>query len=282
MKQKTNALYIIIKFIFSNSVFLALNGAFVFVFASFLYEVEISLPLLFAAFLITLSVYSLNMATDSKEDAINRSQASPKKTKIYLALSLISMVASIIIGIQNGAYTLLVLISPLIIGFIYSIKIAKPIPRLKEVVGVKSLVVALSWGITAAFLPVTTNTIPIYKELLVFFYVFLQILVNTIIFDSLDIGGDRASGIKTIPVSLGLKKTKTFLIGINASFVVWLSYCLISGVFTHYLATLAFGVVYESLIIWYFFRSTRPRLHAELLVDGEWVYLVFLMRLLIR
>jgi 4-hydroxybenzoate polyprenyltransferase len=283
MKTKTaEKLSTLVKFAFSNSVFLALNGALVFVFASLLYEIEISLPLLFASFLITLSVYSLNMATDSKEDAINRSQTSPKKARHYLVLSLTSMVASIIIGILNGAYALLVLISPLIIGFIYSIKIVKPIPRLKEVVGVKSLVVALSWGITAAFLPASTNAIPLYKELLVFFYVFSQILVNTIIFDSLDVNGDRASGIRTIPVSLGLKKTRTLLLGINVSFVLWLSYCLLSGVFTNYLATLAFGVVYESLIIWYFFRSTRPRLHAELLVDGEWVYLVFLMRLLLR
>jgi len=283
MKPKTaDALNRIVNFVFSNSVFLALNGALVFVFACFLYEVEISLPLLFAAFLITLSVYSLNMATDSKEDAINRHQNSPKKTKPYLILSLTSMITSILIGIQNGAYALLILISPLILGIIYSIKITKPIPRLKEVVGVKSLVVALSWGITAAFLPASTNTIPLYKELLVFFYVFTQILVNTIIFDSLDVTGDRVSGIKTIPVSLGLKKTKTLLFGINLSFVLWLSYCLLNGVFSHYLATLAFGVGYESFIIWYFFKSTRPRLHAELLVDGEWVYLMCLLPLLIR
>jgi 4-hydroxybenzoate polyprenyltransferase len=162
------------------------------------------------------------------------------------------------------------------------VKIAKSIPRLKEIVGVKSLVVALSWGITGAFLPATANSIPLYKEALVFFYIFIQILVNTIIFDTLDVNGDRASGIKTVPLALGLKKTKTMLLAINASFVLWLGYCLLSGVFLHYLVTLAFGVVFETLLILYFFRSNRPRLHAELLVDGEWVYLVFLMRLLLH
>jgi len=40
-------------------------------------------------------------------------------------------------------------------------------------------------------------------------------------------------------------------------------------------------VVYETLIICYFLKANRPRLQAELLVDGEWVYLVFLMRLFI-
>jgi 4-hydroxybenzoate polyprenyltransferase len=270
------------KFFFSNSIFLALNGALVFVFASLLYDTEISLPLLLGAFLITLSVYSLNMATDSEEDNINRSQTAPKTARHYLALSLTSMAGSIIIGILNGVYALLVLVSPLLIGAVYSVKIAKSIPRLKEVVGVKSLVVALSWGITGAFLPATMYPIPIYKELLVFFYVFTQILVNTIIFDTLDVNGDHASGIKTIPLALGLKKTKSLLLMINASFILWLGYCLYSGVFIHYLVTLAFGVGFETLLIWYFFQSSRPRLHAELLVDGEWVYLVLLMRLFIR
>jgi 4-hydroxybenzoate polyprenyltransferase len=271
-----------INFFFSNSIFLALNGALVFVFANLLYDTEISIPLLLGSFLITLSVYSLNMATDSKEDVINRSQTEPKTARPYLALSLTSMAGSIIIGALNGVNALLVLVSPLLIGAVYSVKLCKSIPRLKEIVGVKSLVVALSWGITGAFLPATANSIPLYKEILVFFYVFTQILVNTIIFDTLDVNGDRASGIKTVPLALGLKRTKTLLLAINASFVLWLSYCVFSGVFVHYLVTLAFGVVFEALLIWYFFRSNRPRLHAELLVDGEWVYLVFLMPLLLR
>jgi 4-hydroxybenzoate polyprenyltransferase len=73
--------------------------------------------------------------------------------------------------------------------------------------------VALSWGITGAFLPATANSIPFYMEALVFFYIFSQILVNTIIFDTLDVNEDRASGIKTVPLALGLKKTKMMLLG---------------------------------------------------------------------
>jgi 4-hydroxybenzoate polyprenyltransferase len=272
----------ILKFTFSNSIFLALNGALVFVFASLLYETEISYSLLTASFFITFSVYTLNMATDSKEDAINRSQTEPKKAKCYFVLSTMSMIVSITIGILNGVHALLILVTPLIIGFIYSIKIARSIPRLKEVVGVKSLVVALSWAITGAFLPTTMYAIPLYKEALVFFYIFAQILVNTIIFDALDVKGDHASGIKTVPLALGLKKTKMLLLSINVSFVVWLLYCLFSGAFLEYLVTLGFGVAYETLIIFYFFRVKRPRLHAELLVDGEWMYLVFLLRLFLH
>ncbi len=281
MRLKTGALIDkALKLIFSNSIFLGLNGALVFVFASFLYETEISYSLLLASFLITFSVYTLNMATDSKEDAINRSHV-PKTARYYLFASVASMVASIAIGVMNGAYALLVLLTPLIIGSIYSVKISKSIPRLKEIVGVKSIVVALSWGITGAFLPATMYSIALDKAVLVFVYVFAQILVNTIVFDSLDVKGDRASGIKTVPLALGLKKTRILLLAINASLGVWLIFCLFSGAFLEYMITLAFGVAYETAIIWYFFKATRPRLHAELMVDGEWVPLVFLLRLLL-
>jgi 4-hydroxybenzoate polyprenyltransferase len=189
------------------------------------------------------------------------------------------MIASLTIGIMESFAAFFVLIFPLLIGLVYSIRISKSFPRLKEIVGVKSLVVALSWGVTGAFLPATMYPIPIYKAAMVFFYVFAQILVNTIIFDALDVKGDHASGIKTVPLALGIKKTRALLLGINASFIVWLLYCFFSGAFVEYIVTLAFGVVYETLIIFYFLKASRPRLQAELLVDGEWVYLVFLMRL---
>jgi len=269
----------ILKLIFSNSIFLALNGALVFVFVSFLYDTEIPTSLLVTSFLITFAVYTLNLVTDSKEDAINRPMTG-RKTKVYLVLSICSTVTSLAIGILTSVYAFLVLILPLIIGFIYSVKIAKSLPRLKEIVGIKSLMVAFSWGITGAFLPATMYPIPLYKEVLVFIYVFAQILVNTIIFDTLDIKGDHASGIKTIPLALGIKKTRILLLSINVSFIGWLLICFFSGVFLDHLFTLAFGVVYETLIVFYFLKTSRPRLHAELFVDGEWLYLVLLMRAL--
>lgn len=267
-----------LKLFFSNSIFLALNGALVFVFASVLYDTEISSSLLVASFLITFAVYTLNLVTDSKEDAINRSIPG-RKTKAYLVLSICSTIVSLVIGALISVYAFFVLFLPLIIGFIYSVKLAKSLPRLKEIVGIKSIVVAFSWGITGAFLPATMDDpIPLYKEVLVFLYIFAQILVNTIIFDTLDVKGDHASGIRTIPLALGIMKTRILLLSINASFIGWLLACLFSGVFLEYLFTLAVGVVYETLIIFYFLKASRPRLHAELFVDGEWVYLVLLMR----
>jgi len=271
-----------LKLTMSNSVFLALNGALVVVFACFLYGTEISFKLVLAAFLATFSVYCLNMVTDKKEDAINKSETAPKKTHYYVVASAAAMFVSMAIGISISFSALLILAAPLLIGCAYSIQITKSIPRLKEVVGVKSVVVALSWALTGALLPITIQSIPEYKEVLVFFYLFAQILVNTIIFDALDIKGDLVSGITTVPIALGLKNTKKLLLIINGSLVIWLLCCLLTGVFVNLISTLVFGVVYEYGLIWYFLRRDRPRFHAELMVDGEWLPLVILMRMFLR
>jgi 4-hydroxybenzoate polyprenyltransferase len=266
----------------SNSVFLALNGALVIVFACFLYGIEISSKVVLAAFLATFSVYCLNMVTDKREDVINRAETAPKKTNYCLVASAIAMFVSMAIGISISFSALLILAAPLMIGCAYSIQITKSIPRLKEVVGVKSVVVAFSWAITGALLPITIQSISTNKEVLVFFYLFAQILVNTIIFDALDIRGDRVSGITTVPIALGLKNTKKLLLIINGSLVIWLLCCFFTGVFMNLISTLVFGVVYEFAIICYFLRRDRPRLHAELMVDGEWLPLVVLMRMVLR
>jgi 4-hydroxybenzoate polyprenyltransferase len=271
-----------LKLTMSNSIFLALNGALVVVFACFLYGTEISFNLVLAAFLATFSVYCLNMVTDKKEDLINRSETAPKKIRYCIVASAAAMFVSMALGISISFSALLILVFPLIIGCAYSIQITKSIPRLKEVVGVKSVVVAFSWALTGTFLPITLQSIPAYKEVLVFSYLFAQILVNTIICDALDMRGDRFSGITTVPIALGIKNTKKLLLIINGTLVIWLLCCMLTGVFMNLIPTLVFGVVYEYGIIWYFLRRDRPRLYAELMVDGEWLPLVVLMRVFLR
>jgi 4-hydroxybenzoate polyprenyltransferase len=149
-------------------------------------------------------------------------------------------------------------------------------------VGVKSLSVAISWAITGAFLPVTLHPTSPSNEALVFSYIFAQMLVNTIIFDVLDMKGDFASGIKTLPVALGKTRTKKLLLAINGLLCVWVLYCLLNGVFVNYLPTLIFGVLYELGEILLFFGKRAKRIYAQLMVDGKWVPLLMLIKTIPR
>ena len=71
--------------------------------------------------------------------------------------------------------------------------------------------------------------------ILVFIYIFIQIFIGTILGDIIDMDGDFNSGITTIPVFLGKKKTKVFLYVINSILLPMLLYSFINKIFIEYL-----------------------------------------------
>jgi len=271
-----------IKFITSTSLLLALNGVMVVVFGFFLDSIRMVPPLLLAAFLVTFAVYGLNKVTDKAEDSINRPQTLPRTSNYYLVFSIASMLTGFLIGLMEGVMTFIVLFAPVMIGLIYSVKISKSIPRLKEIVGVKSLVVAVSWALTGCLLPDSISVAKLQASVIVFVYIFIRVFVGTILCDVLDKKGDVFSGIETIPIRLGKNKTKKLLILVNSLGMLLLVYCLATGIFIRLVPALLFGVLYGYLAIWFFFKDRCKRSTAGLMLDGEWLPIVIIICLLIR
>lgn len=146
----------------------------------------------------------------------------------------------------------------------------------------KSFVVATSWALTGCLLPVSVNSADLERIFLVFTYVFIRILVGTILCDVLDVKGDLISGVETIPLRLGVDKTKKLLVMVNSLELLWSVYCLTRGVFVQLMPVLVFGCLYGYFSIWYFFREKRRRLTAELMLDGEWFPIVALATVFVR
>jgi 4-hydroxybenzoate polyprenyltransferase len=272
----------VLRFIVSSSLLLALNGVMVVVFGYFLNGTTIMPPLLLAAFLITFSVYGLNKFTDKTEDAINRPETFPRATGYYLIFSIVSMTFGFLIGLWEGILDFFVLCAPVVIGIIYSVKISKSIPRLKEIVGVKSLVVAVSWALTGAFLPDPFFATKLEIIAVIFVFIFIRVFVGATLCDLLDKNGDLASGVETIPIRLGREKTKKLLLFINSLGLILPIYCVAAGVLIGCVFVLLFGVLFGYLAIWFFFKKNCNRLHAGLILDGEWIPIVIITCLLIR
>jgi 4-hydroxybenzoate polyprenyltransferase len=265
----------------SSSLLLALNGVTVVVFGYFLEGVTFSPSLLFAAFLVTFGVYGLNKYTDRAEDSINRPETLPRASNYYLVFSIVSMIVGFSIGLLEGILAFFVLSAPVLIGVIYSVKISKSIPRLKEIVGIKSLVVALSWALTGSLLPDSFQSAKLQIIAIVFFYIFIRVFVGTILCDVLDKKGDLASGVETIPIKLGRNKTKKLLIFLNSLGMLLAIYCMATGILIRLVPALIFGVLYGYLAIWFFFKNTCKRFTAGLMLDGEWIPIVIIICLLI-
>lgn len=267
------------KFFTASSLFLALNSVFVAYFSFILYNITPSLLVMLAVFLSTFGVYGLNKATDSIEDSINKPE-SAKKGSHYIIPSIICYLSSLGIGLYEGPIAFAILLTPLIIGFIYSVKVCSKVPRLKEVLGVKSILVAFSWAFTGALLPALMGTVSLQKVIIVFCFIFIQLFVNTVLFDVLDIKGDKVSGIRTIPVHLGYNKTRWFLSITNSVLLILVGYCWLSELFIPQLTTLIFGISYGYAIVWYYTSQRGKRFSAELFVDGEWLPLVMALKLI--
>ena len=245
-----------------------------------MFNTEPDLKLLFAMFFTMLGIYSLNKLTDKDEDSINLPERADYVTgneKPLLFILLISYLIAILLGFSVNIWAVLIILFPLFAGIIYSVEISPKIPRLKNITGMKNIIVVLSWTVGSTFLP----AICVYKGViitaLIFSFIFIKIFVNAVIFDIRDIEGDRENNIKTIPVVIGRQKTKKMLLIIQSSLIPWLALSIYWGFFTRYLPVLIFCIIYGYLYIYYFCNTEKvPKYATDLLVDGEWIFVAIL------
>ena len=264
----------------STSAFLSLNAALVTIFSFQLYCVEVKPLVVLISFLATFSVYNMNRATDRSEDSVNRPDAATRNPMLTLAMSFSSLILCLALCAAVGAESIRVLGVSFLASIAYSVRVRPSVPRLKDVLGVKSIVVAFSWGFTGAFLPGAVYPVCLTEKLLVFSYVFIQLFVNTVLCDVRDVEGDRAVGIKTLPIALGLHRVRFLLLLVTSLLLPWLAYCKIYGFFTGYMGALVLGVAYSYMLVSVFTTGRRGRLVTDLAVDGEWIPILTFMKLL--
>jgi len=238
--------------------------------------------LLTAAFFITLSVYNMNRVFDKDEDAINfgeRSRIFRGHEKAWLFVSSASLAVAIALGASVSFSSLLVLLIPPVSGAFYSVRL-RGLPRLKDLTGVKSLVVASGWALTSFGLVVSGAGGMSVAALLVAVFVFIKLLVNTVLFDIRDMNGDDVVGIKTLPLSLGPARTRALLMLLNLALAVWLLASYALGYFQTYLLPLAFSVIYGFVFTYALSRGGSASRHwFDVVVDGEWLPLGLLIML---
>ncbi|VVB92441.1 Digeranylgeranylglyceryl phosphate synthase [uncultured archaeon] len=230
-------------------------------------------------FFATYSVYGLNKLTDFEEDIINnpeREKTIKKISKIFEISLVLSFILSLVIGFSTNILTLPALLFPLLMGVVYSVRILPHVPRLKDVTGVKNLIIALSWSVSLTLLPVIGLSIIEPKPIILVGYIsFVKSFINSILFDVRDIEGDRINLIKTIPVLIGINKTKKILLIMNSTLIPWLIFAYYF--FSKYFFVLFFIIIYGYWYILYFCRDGKKiGKSLDLLVDGEFILAVIL------
>jgi len=168
--------------------------------------------LVVAACLIIYATYTLDRALENKEDVINHPEFSGADKRAGLVASGICTISGSLLFFSEW------LISPPLFPFLVGILYSKGIPlgstviKLKGGCGGKNLVIGITWGGTIGL--VIAAFAPPLAALVIAAYFGMKLFINSTIFDLKDIEGDLAAGIRTLPVVLGSRYLKIFLLAI--------------------------------------------------------------------
>lgn len=263
-----------------SSVLVSISGALRIYIASLLLLAEISILNCLAGGLIVYAVYTLDRTLESTEDSINRSELTGANKRFALLVCMITFAYGC--HILNASGLLFIALMPLLTGYLYSkgLNFGKLSIKLKGGMGMKNLVVGLTWGTFIASIAGVGlgNSLPV---LLVFFYYGSKLFINSTIYDFKDVKGDLMAGIKTLPVSLGEKNTRRLLLVLH----IISHSLLIAAISMHLLAFEPVIVLYSFVIgMLYIFRLTLNRENESnwgkverlFLVDGESGSIVYL------
>lgn len=188
----------------------------------YLQGISPSLPIIVVLAGVVFSVYNLNRKTDEAEDALNhgkRFEVTSRLEKPLFIAALLSYAIVLVIAAMSGPATVLVALIPLISGIFYSVPLLPRTwhyRRLKEIPAIKNIVVAGAWGLSFSLVPVfMTGSSPSLVTGVVFLFIFAWTVIGSVLPDIRDRDGDAATGVKTIPVILGVRETRVFLTVFN-------------------------------------------------------------------
>ena len=147
--------------------------------------------------------------------------------------------------------------------------------RLKDITGVKSLVVAVIWGVQTAALPAYDAGRDWLDPavLAVIVYGSLSMFINTVYFDIGDMKGDRLEGVITLPLHWGLAGTVRRLHLVNLAMALWLAWMWRWG----WVGPAALWLSPMVLFVWIFLRQARSEdsdlgFWCDVVVDGAYIF----------
>ena len=277
--RKSRSIYLprisnVVSFLMVSSVFTAFTSLMMLYFSFIVLGVTPIPVLLCAMFFVIYSVYSLNKVTDREEDAANmpaRYTFVAGNEQFLLTIAIAAYIAALLLGLIESPLAAGILLVPFLSGIIYSTNSLSRIgiPRLKDILLVKSLTVAFSLAVCAAFLPALylPDSAKLY---FIFPFFFIKVFINTVLFDVRDVKGDTLNGVRTIPVAIGVKKTRQMLLFIQSLLAVW--FILFSDLFSKYYVILIASMIYGYLYILYFCNTNDHGTALwDILLDGEWI-----------
>ncbi|MFA5346938.1 MAG: UbiA family prenyltransferase [Methanoregula sp.] len=229
-------------------------------------------------FLIVFSVYNLNRKTDEAEDALNherRFRITKKFERHLFVAALGAYLIALIIAAFHGIAAFGVVMIPLVSGIFYSVPVLPKwcgYRRLKEIPVMKNLVVSTAWGLAFSLVPVYLSvTTPGAGSMIVFLFIFCWTFVASVLPDIRDRSGDSATGVATIPVLVGVARSRSILTILNISAGVIILVLGSAFIPVPARAVIVASLVYSQACVISIDRTARNDLLCDVISDGQFL-----------
>ena len=236
--------------------------------------------LLVMAYLFSYGAYMMNRSTEIESDAVShpeRTQLLNQRKRYLPAISGGAFLIGYALAFTVNFVFFAALLVPLAFALLYSVGSKRlvgviGVSKLKEKLLVKNLMVSFAWSL----IPVLVGLYYLrFAWALLFLgaFIFLRLMVNTLLFDVRDAEGDRSQGIRTVPVAYGVPGTYKAMAAIDLFTLAYVGAVAALGLLPLSASVLALLPLY-SLGYAYFARKGKGDLGfiCDVLVDGEYLF----------
>jgi 4-hydroxybenzoate polyprenyltransferase len=229
---------------------------------------DIALQTFIGAFLVIYTAYAQDRIRGGEEDSLNRGELEYANRGISIVFVLIAYIAAIILLYPDYLGPALV---PLAVSYVYSrgIGIGGWKINIKGRFMAKNIVVAMVWAyFIASFLT------SFMMKIVISYFIFMKGIINTVIYDFRDFMGDSLSGVKTLPVCLGVRKAKIILLFLHFQLHAGLLILYLYGYwrpFSIIFMSFAMGLFY---ILYFSTSKQRNNILRDIVVDWEWALIL--------
>jgi 4-hydroxybenzoate polyprenyltransferase len=257
---------------------LALGTASMAATATFVLGKNPSWDLLLMAYLFSLGAYTINRFSDFEEDKIShpgRTSYLDGRRKYMAWISAACFLLGYALALTRNLIFFGALLLPLLLAVSYSfgsdrLKGIIGMSRLKEGLLVKNIAISFGWSLIPIlvglyYLELPTAIIAIAP------FIFLRIMVNTIFFDQRDIEADKAFGVMTLPVRMGMAGSSKVMNVLDFASGAYIIGVAIAGVVPVFAATLAVFTIYSFAYRHYAETGKHKDSARDLVADGEYI-----------
>ncbi len=238
-----------------------------------------SWDLLLMAYLFSFGAYTVNRRADFEQDRTSH----PDRTR-YLEgrRALLPLMAAVSFGLGYALALLrnleffLALLLPLLLTFAYSVGSkgmarAVGLSRLKEGLLVKNLAVSFGWSLIPLLVGLYYLEVP-SAILALSPFIFLRLMVNTIFFDVRDVEADVKYGVRTLPASLGQRRSWQLMDAVDLASGAYVVLLALGGLLPSFAGLLGIFTAYSFAYRRYAMRSGSHKDSVrDLAADGEYL-----------